>query len=69
LCCHKEETAPVWAPTVIYIDFDECGQEHDPIVTDTYDIIGFEDYCNACEDEIRKREEEERDESDDDLPF
>lgn len=67
LCCHQEETAPVFKPEVIYIDFDECGQEFDPIVTDRYDLVGFEDYCPNCRKEFDKQRDAYA--SSDDLPF
>lgn len=65
LCCFQEETAPVWKPQVIYHDFDECGQEFDPIVTDNREIVGFEDYCPKCIEDFRKRMQADND----DIPF
>lgn len=60
LCCMQEETAPVWKPVTIYHDFDETGQEYDPIVTDNYEIVGFEDYCAQCNTEYQKQRDAER---------
>lgn len=66
LCCFQEETAPVWKPVVIPApDFDECGQEFDPIVTDNRDIVGFEDYCPKCIEDFKKRMQAYND----DIPF
>jgi hypothetical protein len=56
LRCKQEETSPVWKAEVIYHDFDETGQEFDPIVTDNYDIVGFEDHCHKCKREIEREE-------------
>jgi hypothetical protein len=64
LCCFQEETAPVWKPVVIPApDFDECGQEFDPIVTDNYDLVGFEDYCPKCKSEFERQRQADEDAS------
>lgn len=69
VCC-GEDTRHILGPVIIPApDFDLCGQEFDPIVTDRYEIIGFEDYCPVCAAEIAAEAEEEWSSEDDDLPF
>lgn len=59
LCCMQEETNVIMKPVVIHHDFDETGQEFDPIVTDRSEIVGFEDYCPKCNAEYQKQRDAE----------
>jgi hypothetical protein len=59
LCCMQEETNIVMKPVVIYHDFDATGQEYDPIATDNYEIVGFEDYCPKCKADAERQRDAE----------
>jgi hypothetical protein len=59
-CCKERVTDMIMKPVVIYHDFDQTGQEYDPIVTDNYEIVGFEDYCPKCKAEDQKQRDAER---------
>jgi hypothetical protein len=67
LCCGEDTKHILGAVVIPAPDFDLCGQEFDPIVTDRYDIIGFEDHCPNCRDEFSKQRDAYA--SSDDLPF
>ena len=59
LCCMQEETNVIMKPVVIHHDFDETGQEFDPIVTDRSEIVGFEDYCPKCKADAERQRDAE----------
>lgn len=64
-CCGVE-LSPIYQVIhqYIYNDFDETGQEVDPIhCGEEWDIIGFPDYCTMCT--IDTVDEPDKD----DLPF
>jgi hypothetical protein len=59
LCCKERRTDMIMKPVVIYHDFDQTGQEYDPIVTDNYEIVGFEDYCPKCKADAEQQRDAE----------
>jgi len=51
VCCGSDNVEPIYElkNDFIYNDFDQTGQEVDPIwCGESWEIIGFKDHCSDC---------------------